>query len=79
MNEMGEFLIDPPKMIELSEGEPWREKVVERLVSMGHLRYCDVCGKPYVPDHGKRCYCSFACRMEANRYRARMRARRMRR
>lgn len=79
MNDKGEFLIDPPKMMSLLEGDPWREKVFWRLVDMGKILICDVCGKPFLPVNGKRCYCSFACRMEANRYRSRMRARRMRR
>lgn len=51
---------------------PWQLDVVERLVEKGELRYCDVCGRPYPPTHGRTCYCSFACRQEANRYRARM-------
>ena len=50
---------------------PWQLDVLDRLVAMGKMRYCDVCGRPYVPDRGKRCYCSWTCRMEANRYRAR--------
>ena len=59
--------------------EPWQMSVVRRLADEGRvLRYCDVCGRPYQPTHGRRCYCSFACRQEANRYRARMRKRRMR-
>ena len=63
----------------VGQGErPWQLDVLERFVDEGRMRYCDVCGRPYVPDHGKRCYCSFKCRMEANRYRARMRNRRIR-
>lgn len=57
---------------------PWQLDVVERLVEKGELRYCDVCGKPFKPRSGRNVYCSFACRQEANRYRARMRKRRMR-
>ena len=49
---------------------PWQLDVMERMVDEGTLRYCNVCGRPYPPTHGRTCYCSFACRMEANRYRA---------
>ena len=53
---------------------PWQLDVVERLVEKGELRYCDVCGRPMAPKRKGQdaCYCSFACRQEANRYRARM-------
>jgi len=50
---------------------PWQLDVIERLVEQGEMRYCDVCGKPYKPKCDTMRYCSFACRMEANRYRAR--------
>ena len=58
---------------------PWQLDFVERMVEVGRLRYCDVCGRPMPPrKRGQRAkYCSWACRREANRYRARMRKRRM--
>lgn len=57
----------------------WRLDVIDRFVQMGLLRYCDVCGRPMAPRGrgGERKYCSFACRREANRYRAKMRNRRI--
>ena len=58
---------------------PWQLDFVERMVEVGRLRYCDVCGRPMPPrKRGQRAkYCSWACRREANRYRARMRKRRI--
>lgn len=58
---------------------PWQLDFVERMVEVGRLRYCDVCGRPMPPrKRGQRAkYCSWACKQEANRYRARMRKRRM--
>ena len=45
---------------------------------MNAPRTCDVCGKLFAPATKRQVYCSWECRMEANRYRARMRWRRMR-
>jgi hypothetical protein len=49
----------------------------EAMVSVGVLRLCDVCGRPFRPRSDRNVYCGFKCRQEANRYRARMRARRL--
>ena len=58
---------------------PWQLDFVERMVEVGRLRYCDVCGRPMPPKRKGHdaLYCSFRCKQEANRYRARMRKRRM--
>lgn len=42
-------------------------------------RPCDVCGEPFEPKNARQLYCSFRCKQEANRYRARMRVRRKKR
>lgn len=57
--------------------KPWQIEVIERLVDKGVLRYCDVCGRPFKPKCDTQRYCQFQCRQEANRYRARQRARRI--
>lgn len=59
---------------------PWQLDVIERYVEKGLLRYCDVCGRPMAPKRNGQhaLYCSFKCKQEANRYRARMRGRRAR-
>lgn len=81
MNDMGEFVDGPPRTLRVACGErPWQLVVVERLCDEGRvLRWCDVCGRPMTA-RGRmgqeRKYCSFGCRQEANRYRARMRRRR---
>lgn len=57
---------------------PWQLDVVERMAESGKLRYCDVCGRPFRPRNERNVYCSFRCKQEANRYRARMRNRKLR-
>ena len=80
MNELGEFTVDTaPTMMKLrSKERPWQLDVIERLVDSGALLTCSVCFKPFVSRNRKQRYCSFRCKQEANRYRARQRKRRMR-
>jgi predicted nucleic acid-binding Zn ribbon protein len=51
---------------------------IETMVKVGKLRWCDVCGRPFKPYSPANVYCSFKCRREANRYRAKMNGRRRR-
>ena len=82
VNEYGEFVAEERAgAIRLREGDaPPEARLIGNLLALGKLRTCDVCGKPMVPTGrgGPRKYCSFACKQEANRYRARMRYRRSR-
>jgi len=81
LNSMGEFVdAEVPRTVRVAGGDQWRGKLVERLCDEGRvMRWCDVCGRPMAA-RGRmgqeRKYCSFGCRQEANRYRARMRRRR---
>ncbi len=54
------------------------ERMLASLIRTGRLKACDVCGRPFKPRDSRHVYCSFKCKQEANRYRARMRARRIR-
>ena len=51
---------------------PWQLDFVERMVEVGRLRYCDVCGRPMPPKRKghEALYCSWACKREANRRQA---------
>lgn len=54
-----------------------RARMLESLLRTGKLRFCDVCGAVFKPHDRRNVYCSFRCRQEANRYRARQRRRRL--
>ena len=56
----------------------WRVRAVTSLLRTGKLKYCDVCGELFKPRDARNVYCGFACKQEANRYRAKMRKRRQR-
>lgn len=58
--------------------EEWKVRMAESLLRTGKLRYCNVCGKVFKPRDVRNVYCGFKCKQEANRYRARMRGRRLR-
>ena len=54
-----------------------RARMLASFMRTGKLRYCDVCGKVFKPREPRNVYCSFTCRQDANRYRARQRKRRL--
>lgn len=78
VNEMGEFVDDSePRTVKVRDRDDWRGRAAARIVS-GKFKPCDVCGEPFRPRSYRQVYCSWECRMEANRYRARQSARRKR-
>lgn len=78
--EREEFLRERERELDRREREIRRmESAFEQTADVrGGKRACDVCGEPFEPRDGRNVYCSFKCRQEANRYRARQRKRRMR-
>jgi hypothetical protein len=76
LNGMGEFVDDgEPRTVRVRTDEEKRAWAIRRLEAMG-VRVCDICGKPFRPVQSRQKRCSFACKMEANRRRARERCRR---
>ena len=77
-NELGEFVDDaPPRAVRVRTDAEKRDEALRRLRAVG-VGVCDVCGRPFRLEgcrrHAKRC--SWECKMEANRRRARERWRR---
>lgn len=75
INESGEFVdtFSMPRVKVRTDAEI-REAALQKLVDMGAVRICDVCGKPFrtadkYRRNAKRC--SWECKQEANRRNAR--------
>ena len=78
LNEHGEFEdASEPPMMRLRTDDEKRQEAIDKLVSMGVIGICDVCGKPFRREghlkHAKRC--SKECTREAGRRTARERKR----
>lgn len=78
MNEMGEFYVDERAFSYAAKPLDVKARMLESFIRAGRLRRCDVCGAVFHPYAARNVYCSFGCRQEANRYRARQRKRRER-
>lgn len=81
MNAHGEFVDGGgERRVRVRTDAEKREEALRRLVDAGLVGICDVCGAPFRREgtrkHAKRC--SWECKQEANRRRARERAARER-
>lgn len=78
--EREESLRERERELDRREAEVLRmeAQMAQALSDRGQVRMCDVCGMEFAPRGKGNVYCSFRCRQEANRYRARQRKRRMR-
>lgn len=77
VNSMGEFVTDE-QPVSYAGKDDWRVRALQSLLRTGKLRYCNVCGRVFKPRDARNVYCGFKCKQEANRYRAKMRGRRLR-